>query len=312
MKKSEKKVGLVLGGGGARGFAHIGVLKVLEEHKIPIDIIIGTSMGAFIGGAYATGIAANKLEKMVIDFEKSKTFKSSRIKKFENESARAKGGGPIRRTINLIKTGLIGIESMLKSGILTKKEFEPIINYFIPDILIQNTKIPFRAITTDLSLGEQITISAGSLRHAVMASCSVPGVIEPVQNGSQLLSDGGITSLVPVQAAKKEGANIILAVDVEKDIKKGSEIRTASDIYSRASDITSHCLVDYELKEAHVVIRPNVGNLLWYDFSHARELIYEGEKAAKECLENIKNAIAFKKPSILKSFFRALGKALTG
>lgn len=311
MKKIEKKIGIVLGGGGARGFAHIGVLKVLEEHKIPIDIIVGSSMGALIGGAYASGINAAQLEKMVIAFEKSKTFKSSRIRKFEDAGAKAKTGGLIQRTIHLLKSGLLGIESMIKSGILAKKEFEPIINYFIPDIQMPDTKIAFRAITTDLSLGEQVIIATGSLRHAVMASCSVPGAIEPVRNGSQLLSDGGITSLVPVQAAKKEGANIIIAVDVGKDITKEANVKTASDIYNRASDITSHCLVDFELKEAHVVIRPNVGDLLWYDFSHARELIYEGEKAATDCLESIKSTIAFKKPSILKSFFRALGKVLT-
>jgi NTE family protein len=312
MEKTGKKVGLVLGGGGARGFAHIGVLKVLEENKIPIDIIVGASIGALIGGAYAAGIDPAKLEKMVIDFEKSETFRSSPIRKFEDAGAEAKSGGMLRKAISFIKAGFWGMQSLLKQGLLSTEEFEPIISYFIPDIQIQDTKIVFRATTTDLRTGKQIIVSRGPLRQAVMASCAVPGAVEPLAHGAQLLSDGGITSLAPVGAAKKEGADIIIAVDVGKDISMETEMRTANDISGRAGDITSHCLLNYELKEADVVIRPNVGNLLWYDFSHARELIHEGEKAARECLEKIKNSIDFKKPSKTKFLPRFLRKFFTG
>ena len=182
------------------------------------------------------------------------------------------------------------VQALFKPGILSSEEFKPIINHFIPDMEIEETRILFRAVATDLVSGEQIIYSHGSLRQAVMASCAVPGTIEPVKEGEKLLSDGGIISIVPCSVAKREGADTVIAVSVSRDIWTEESFRSVVDIYYRASDIMSDCLKNYELREADVVIQPRVGALHWTDFSHAKALVREGEKAAREKLDELRKA----------------------
>jgi NTE family protein len=179
------------------------------------------------------------------------------------------------------------------------------IDYFIPDMQIQDTRVPFRAVATDLISGEQIVFSQGSLRHAVTASCAVPGVIEPIREGGMLLSDGGIVSLIPVRVARDEGADIVIAVAVDCDAQTDEELKTVKDIYYRACEITSRKLERYELMDADVVIRPDVKNLHWASFSQAVDLVREGEKATKEMLLTIRDEMSYVKTWI--NSIKALG-----
>jgi NTE family protein len=198
-----KRIGLALGGGGARGLAHIGVLAVLEREGIPIDLIVGTSIGALIGGAYASGISPDELKKRVDAYLNSTEFQSSAMKAFE--TAHAKGElGLTQKIQTYLRNCFYLIQAMFKPGILSNEDFQTTINYFIPDIQIEETRIPFRAVATDLVSGEQITFSEGPLRQAVMASCAVPGAIAPFKEGERLLSDGGIICLVPISVARQE------------------------------------------------------------------------------------------------------------
>lgn len=242
MKNKKKLIGLTLGGGGARGFAHTGVLKVFEEESIPIDIITGTSVGALIGGAYASGATPEKLIEMADEYLNSEEFQSSAIKAI-SEAHRKEDGGITRRVQNFLKNRFYLAQMVFKPGILSAEDFQSMINHFIPDINIQETSIPFRAVANDLINGEEIVFSEGSLRQAIMASCAVPGAIEPLKDGKRLLSDGGIVSLVPISAAKDEGADIIIAVTVAQDIAYQEEFHTALAVYSRASDIMSYHLI---------------------------------------------------------------------
>lgn len=295
MKNKNKLIGLTLGGGGARGFAHIGVLKVFEEESIPIDIITGTSVGALIGGAYASGATPEELIEMADEYLNSEEFQSSAIKAI-SEAHRKEDGGITRRVQNFLKNRFYLAQMVFKPGILSAEDFQSMINHFIPDINIQETSILFRAVATDLMNGEEIVFSEGSLRQAIMASCAVPGAIEPLKDGERLLSDGGIVSLVPISVAKDEGADIVIAVTVAQDIiAYQEEFHTALAVYSRASDIMSYHLMNNALKKADVVIRPQVGKLHWSDYLHARELIKEGERAARENLVEIENALRHKK-----------------
>ena len=293
----KKRIGLALGGGGARGLAHIGVLMVLEKERIPIDLIVGTSIGALVGGAYASGISPDELQKRMNAYLNSPEFQSSAMKAFE--SARAKGElGLTARIQTYLRNTFYLIQAMFKPGILPNEDFQTTINYFIPDIQIEETRIPFRAVATDLVSGKEITFSKGSLRQAVMASCAVPGAIAPLKEGERLLSDGGIISLVPSSVARQEGADIVIAVAVDRDI--GSEgLRTVVDVYQRVNEIMSEKLKNYELANADVVILPEAGDLHWSDFSEAINLIDEGQKAARERLDDIRNVM----PG-LKNWFR--------
>lgn len=285
-----KRIGLALGAGGARGLAHIGVLKVFEQEAIPIHVLTGTSIGSLVGGAYASGIGIAEMEKKIDEYLNSPEFQSSVFKALEKRSKLDKAG-LARKIESFFKDRFQLAHAMFSPGLLSKEDFQSTINHFIPDIEIQETRIPFRAVATDLITGKQIVFSRGSLREAVLASCAVPGTIQPVREGERLLADGGIICLVPITVARKEGADIVIAVAVGKDICLEKEIRTASDIYFRARELMSHYLENYELMEADVVIRPDVKDLHWADFSHAKNLIQEGEKAARENLDNIRHAM---------------------
>ena len=292
-----KRIGLALGGGGARGLTHIGVLKVLEKEEIPIDLIAGTSIGALVGGAYASGINQDELQKKVDEYLNSTEFRSSAIKAFE--TAHAKGEvGLTQRIQTYLRNHFYLIQAMFKPGILSNEDFQTTIDYFIPDIQIEETRIPFRAVATDLVSGEQITFSEGSLRQAVMASCAVPGAIAPLKEGERLLSDGGIICRVPSPVARHEGADIVIAVVVDRGISS-EELRTVVDVYLRVSEIMGERLKQYDLADADVVIRPEVGDLHWSSFSQAMNLIDEGEKAAREKLDDIRRLM----PGI-KNWFR--------
>jgi NTE family protein len=283
----KKRIGLALGGGGARGLAHIGVLMVLEREGIPIDLIVGTSIGALVGGAYASGMSPDELQKKVDVYLNSAEFQSSAMKAFE--TAHAKGElGLTEKIQTYLRNTFYLIQAVFKPGILSNEDFQTIINYFIPDIQIEETRIPFRAVATDLVSGEEITFSKGPLRQAVMASCAVPGAIAPLKEGERLLSDGGIICLVPSTVARQEGADIVISVAVDRCI--GSEaLRTVVDVYQRVNEIMGEKLKNYELAAADVVILPEVGDLHWSNFSEAMNLIDEGEMAAREKLDEIRN-----------------------
>jgi len=288
MKWLKKRIGLVLGGGGARGLSHIGVLKVFEQECIPVDVIVGTSIGAMVGGAYACGISSQELEKKVRDYVNSAEFRSSAIKAMGDIYGREREG-LTQKIQSFLKNQLYVIQMLFKPGILSIDAFQSMIHNFIPDILIEDTRIPFRAVATDLLTGEQIVFYKGSLRQAVIASSAVPGAIEPVKEGERLLSDGGIISLIPVSVARREGVDLVIAVSVGRDLSTDEEFKTAKDIYYRACEITSDKLERYELMNADIIIRPDVKNIHWTGFSEAIDLIREGEKAARERIQSIRD-----------------------
>ena len=286
MRRKKGLTGLALGGGGARGLAHIGILKVLEEKAIPIDIIAGTSIGALIGGAYASGSAPAEIAKKTEAYLSSPDFQSSAIKAFED--AQQKEDFRLVQKIQIfIRNRLYLVQAMLKPGILPGEDLKSMIEYFIPDIEVGETRIPFRPVATDLVTGKEIIFSSGSLRQAVTASCAVPGAIAPLKEGEMILSDGGVICSVPSSVLRKEGADIVLAVAVDRQICEEHDFQTAMKIYYRVSDIMSNRLKSYELMDADVVILPKVGRLHWSEFSHARALVESGEAALSEKLDEI-------------------------
>jgi NTE family protein len=284
-----KRIALALGGGGARGLAHIGVLGVLEREKVPIDLIVGTSIGALVGGAYASGIPSEELKKKAEAYLNSTVFQSSTMKAFEAAHAKAEGGLTQKIQTYLRNTFYL-IQAMFKPGILPNEDFQATINYFIPDIPIEETRIPFRAVATDLVSGGEIIFSKGPLRQAVMASCAVPGAITPLKEGERLLSDGGIVCIVPSSVARQEGADVVISVAVDRCIGL-EEPRTVMDVYQRVNEIMGEKLKNYELADADIVILPEVGEYHWSNFSEAMNLIDEGEEAAREKLDEIRQVL---------------------
>jgi NTE family protein len=291
MKWWGKRVGLALGGGGARGLTHIGVLKVFEQEGIPVHVVAGTSIGALVGGAYAAGCSPEELEKKFHTYIMSPDFQSSAIHAIASSYGQEEES-LTKKIQSFLKNQFYLIQMLFKPGILSADDFQAMIHFFIPDINIQETRIPFRAVATDLTSGEKIVFSEGSLRQAIMASCAVPGAVEPLKERERLLADGGIISLIPVGVAREAGAHIVIAVAVGRDIHLDEELKTAKDIYYRANEIMADKLEKHELTEADVVIRPDVKNLHWTKFSQAMDLIKEGEKATRENLVNIRRSLS--------------------
>jgi NTE family protein len=301
-----KKLGLALGGGGVRGFCHIGVLKVLEEEGIAIDLIAGTSAGALIGGAYASGSSPQEIYRKVEAYIVSPEFQFSTLREMGLSMNPAKQTF-WEKTRNAVRQKYFLLSTFVKPAVLPLKDFEALIRYFIPDIDIRETKIPFYAVATDLITGKRVAVSEGSLRQAVLASSAVPGAVDPVRLGEWLLADGGITSLVPVLTAREAGADAVIAVVVDRETNVPGEFETAQEIVLRAGDITSNKLEEAELLQADVVIRPRIGDLHWSDFSRAKGLIQEGETAARLALGEIREAIP-----VYKKMLRMIRKFIPG
>ena len=287
-----KRIGLALGGGGARGLAHIGVLRAFEEESIPVDVIAGTSIGALVGAAFASGISSIEMGERVDSFLESPTFQDSALKSIK-EVQETKHLGLAQKIQAFFKNRIILAQAMFRPGILHAEDFQAMIDYFLPDIEIGDLQIPFVAVATDLVSGYPVPISQGSLRKAVMASCAVPGAVPPVEDDGKLLSDGGIVSLVPTSIVREMGAEFVVAVTVGGEIETDDEMKTAMDVYVRATNIMGFHLEQGDLKEADAVIRPDVGNLHWTDFLLARDLIREGEKATREHMVDVKKALPF-------------------
>jgi len=257
-KKPEPKIALVLGGGSAKGFAHVGVLRVLEKEKIPIHMIVGTSVGSLIGGIYAANPDSFQLEWAA--------FKINRgdILDFSIVSSKL---GPVQGA---------KLESFVEHNAKVK--------------LVEATKIPFYPVATDLNTGETVTLEKGSLARAIHASSAIPGIFVPVTFGNRTLVDGGVTSNIACDIARSKGADIVIAVNLQKDIKD-SDIGSVIDVIAQSISIMMHENTKAKLLYADIVIEPDTRGISMFDFSQKKVLMEEGIKAAEKALPKIKALI---------------------
>jgi NTE family protein len=250
------KIALVLGAGASRGFAHIGVLKILESNKIPIHMIVGTSAGSFVGSLYAYGFNAFQLQKMSFSIER---------------------GDIVDLTIP-------------DNGFVKGEKLEEYINTLLNNTPIEKLRIPFYAVATDIQNGQEVDFGRGNTGTAVRASCSIPGIFRPVKIGDRTYVDGGVVSPVAVDTAKRYGADFVIAVDLSSDIESNPPEGTIETILQSVSIMYSK-LSSIQLSKADIVIRPKVGYIGPSDFTKKHEAVLEGEKAAIEALPDINNLI---------------------
>jgi NTE family protein len=285
-----KRIGVALGAGGARGLSHIGVLRVFETESIPIHVLVGSSIGALVGAAYAVGHETEEIERLVEAFLESDLFLKSALKSIKEAHA-SRNMSLSQRFQAFFKNRYLLAHAIFRPGVLDSENFQSMVDFFLPDVGVQDTRIPFRAVATDLVSGEPVVFSRGPIRRAVMASCAVPGAVPPLELDGMLLSDGGIIHMVPTDVARQEGAQFVVAVSVTPGIMSENEMGSAVDIYVRSTNIGSYHLEQKMLKAAEVVIRPRSGPLHWTDFDLAKELIREGERATREKLREIRKAL---------------------
>lgn len=252
------RVALVLGGGAAKGFAHVGVIRVLEEERIPIDIIVGTSVGSLIGALYADKRNSFELEWTAFGLKKSDLLDYS----FLNVTM-----GPVKGA---------NLEKFVNKNITVKK--------------IEELKIPFAAVATDLNRGKRVVLDKGPLARSIRASCAIPGVFQPVELHNRLLVDGGVVDNLPVEVARKMGADIVIAVDISKDITN-FKINDVVDVTLQAVNIMFAEIVAQRRKDADVLIQPDVRNVGIMDFSHKKRLMKAGMAAARKAIPDIKRRL---------------------
>jgi len=286
--KEKLKIGLALGGGGARGLAHIGVLKVLERENIPIDLITGTSMGAVIGGVYALKRDISAIEKIAEKYSKISEFN---IDFSFSENKRKDKPFFLKKMSDFLKRGYILNLELRRKYINDGEGVKKIIKDLVDNKAFMDTKIPFAAVAADLVKGEKVIIKKGKLFDALLASASIPGMFPPVILEKKILVDGGIVDVVPIETAQSLGANFVIGVNVSQTIKKKAEFDNAVEIFFRSDSITSAELRKLQLSFADVVITPKVGRFHWSDFSKPEQCIREGEIAAQNAILEIKKKL---------------------
>ena len=252
------KVGLVLGGGAARGFAHVGVIRVLEREKIPIDFIVGTSVGSLVEAIYADKKNSFELEWVAFSLEEKDLFDYTFISP--------------------------------NQGFVRGERLEDFVLKKVSAREIGELKLPYAAVATDIQNGEVVVLRSGSVAHAVRASSSIPGIFIPVRYQGRLLVDGGVLNNLPVDVARQMGAEVVIAVNLAGD-KRTAQVSNVFDTIVQSLNLMGIQAMEGRLKEADVVIQPQVSHVGLVDFSKKKELLLAGIQATEQALPRLREKI---------------------
>jgi len=251
------RVGVALGGGFARGIAHIGVLRVLEAHGIPVDVICGTSVGALVAATYASGTSLGEMERQGAE---------TQFKDFG------------RWTVSWL-------------GMASNERLEHYLHKFTHKHLFSQMNIPLAVVATDLIAGQTVYFTEGEIGPALRASCAYPGLFLPVEHKGRILVDGFLTELVPSVAARKMGADVVIAVHLEPGLLDTAP-RSMIEVISRSFSIIESSATQSWRAATDVLIEPNVHHILWDQFSKTPQLVAAGESATQEAIPKIKALLA--------------------
>ena len=285
--QEDKRIGLVLSGGTARGLAHVGILKVLEEEKVPVEYVTGTSMGSIIGGLYSVGYTPDEIEKIASEMDWLALF---------NDSIERKGKGISRNLIEDRNTMVLPMENFvpkIPSGAVGGKSASEKLNELFFGVAEVNDfkKFPkkFALVATDLNTGEGVMIDKGSIATAIRSSLSLPSVFNPVQAGERLYVDGGVVRNLPVQDVKVLGANYTIGVNVGEGFsKRDPEKLNIAGVISDSMTIAGRQEVERQIRMLDLYMAPNLEKIESYDFVKVKEIIDAGEKVARENIESIR------------------------
>lgn len=254
---SSKKIGLVLGGGVARGIAHIGVLKVIEKYKIPIECIAGTSSGAMVGAVYATGLEVGLIEEISLR----------------------------------ISWGRIVKLAFFRPGFISGEGIRELMIKYIGEKKFSDLKIPLAVVATEIKSGDPVVISKGEVARAVAASTAFPGVFTPEEIDQQALVEGGLSLNLPVAVPKLMGANFVVAVDVVPARPIHYVPRDPFQVFGRSLDMVLHNLSVEQRAKADILVEPQIDEDIWQlDIHKAKKLIAAGEKAALQALRRLRRS----------------------
>ena len=283
------KIGLALGGGAARGLAHLGVLRVLQQEQIPIDVVVGSSMGAIIGGAWAATRDIDAVERRVREVLTSEQFRKNRIN-FLNETKRQRGR-LLFSVSNLIRKGIFYGVSTVRTSFLSAEEFAGSMAAVIPEVDIEHLPVRFGAVTLDIDTAQEVILTTGDLRRAARASSAIPGILPPVRLNGRLLVDGGWVDKIPVLPAFKLGADVVVAVDISAGLAETRGYTRGVDIMVRANAIKDTKLVGYMRRLADVLVEPDTKSVHWADFGAFDRCIQAGAEATARVVPRIRQLL---------------------
>ena len=257
--KERKKIALVLGGGSALGFAHIGVIKVLEEYGVPIDIVVGTSMGGLVGASYSAGLSVEEMTEHATKF----------------------------KTIHFVDINFAGDGIFAGTGVMRA------INKFLPDEKIESLNKAFACVAVDLMNEKEVVFRTGKLRDAVRATLSIPGFFNTHKADDKLLVDGGVLNNLPEDVAMEMGADIIISCDVLEDYRLIKKPDGAIDVLMAALNCLTKEVVKYKSHHADVKITPNLSEFkqMYFSKDTTLKIIEKGQEACEKEIKNILSLI---------------------
>jgi NTE family protein len=284
----EKPIALVLGGGGARGMAHIGVFKALEEEGVPIDMIVGASIGAFAASLYGLTRDWRYLKERTVEFLNSKGFKKYGKGLTDDISGRKRQAYRFMPFIQ--KAGALVILAARKS-LVSHKRMREAVDGLIPDKLFADSQIPLAVVALDLKACEEVVIRQGSLRDACALSANLAGFFPPQVYNDKLVVDPSPISSVPIDAAHSLGAAAVIAVDIRSKLEPIDKIASGVDAVFRVAAMACDRANETQIARADVVITPGVSGTYWSDFRDVDAHIAEGERAARDVMPQIKSVL---------------------
>jgi len=261
-REVKPKVALVLGGGGARGFAHVGVLRELEKEKVPVDIVVGTSVGSLIGALYADTGRVLDLEYVALTLEKDDLFDYAAL-------------------------------SVLSGGFIKGDRLQDFLESHLKHRSIESMPVRFAAVAVDVRTGETVVFDRGPVAPAVRASCAIPGAFVPVQYQGRTLVDGGVTNPIPADVARRMGAEVVIGVAIPAAVTPQAPTSPVGVAY-QAVNIMSAEIGELRARESDIVVRPAVGDIAYDDFSQKKRLIEAGVAATQKAMPEIYNAVRAK------------------
>jgi NTE family protein len=277
-------VALVLSGGGARGSAHVGVLKVLEEYHVPVDIIVGTSMGSIVGGLYASGWSSGELETKLTTIDWGAVF----VDRLPRDAKTFRRKEEDARFLVPIKMRFQNWKPYLPPAVIGGQNLELLFQGFAVDATgetdFDRFPIPYRAVATDLANGRAVVLKSGSLSTAMRASMSLPGIFPPVELDGKALSDGGMAANFPIRIARALGADVIIGVDITSPLRKKEQLGNLLTRIDQVTGLLTNANKEPDMdavRPGDVIVVPDLGDISFSDFAKAAETIARGETAAR-------------------------------
>ena len=288
------RVGLALGGGGARGFAHIGVLEVFEREGIHVDIISGTSMGAVVGALFASEKNVGSLKDKILSFVNRDIIRELEEKFNPSQYDNKARVHRLKKTFIFVKELYLWNVRIVKKWLIDYKPFELLFKELVGNLTFSDCKIPFLCVATDLIEGEEVILEEGLLYEALLASCALPGIFPPLKLDERFLVDGGVLGALPVDSLKGKGIDFIIGVSLDKR-KRTKFLRSSLDVILSVDEMRYDKLNKILASRADFLLEPDTSDFGWADFSHIEDIIDKGRKEAEVKVDKLKKILKYRR-----------------